>query len=732
MKLVKWLKLNAKDLVLSGLILLFLVSLAAAGLVWYLGTRPIAVVNGEKITWDMAKATQSQFTKFYTRSGDKTGLKNLDESAQILVEEKIVEAESAKRGITVSDQEIADQYNKNISESASETDYLNLVKAEYGWDKAQVEHRITIDLLRTKLEAVVLNNVTVDGYYFRYDIYGANTDAVNTAKATLESVQKDILAGKSLKDATALYVSDPKWQAPASSSLHFSDLNSTTEKTTFEGRQDWQDISKLSKVDDVTSVIKSDGGYFAIYQLVSKTNGGYDTWDSYLSSFYSNNSVNLAFNNVKNTIALGIDGAAARLGLPQKAFAASVTCDNSSLGLTSSGTCCYVKDITAANHYGKVSGTVYDSVTRSKLVGTGVTLSETHNYSSLCGSAITALGGNTFDTSGSGNHPSDSSGYYLLKGINCWLHYSVTATKTGYDQAFIDDLKPLNGGTISQNIYMYPSYTLTVNIDPPNAATPTNSSNTPASSGHYAIMNAGFTSVQPTWNFLDWTSTLNGAASNNCNGSSPAQIVTMTGGNVVCTAHFSQTISTISAAKVVIKPDGISDETAGVIAPLNTTASSQSYSATVFGTHAGYTGPVWSSGTVGYACPSGSFAKGAAVNLTCTATFTLIPVTSSCKITATPITGLSPLVVKVSIDATSDLTTFKYDMNDGTATFVNKPSTFYYTYSSPGTYHIGVTGVAANGATTACVAKTQVNGSTPASDTVTVSSGGGTGNEVAP
>lgn len=96
----------------------------------------------------------------------------------------------------------------------------------------------------------------------------------------------------------------------------------------------------------------------------------------------------------------------------------------------------------------------------------------------------------------------------------------------------------------------------------------------------------------------------------------------------------------------------------------------------------------------------------------------------SCTVSATPASGLAPLVVKAIVTPT-DLgnVTYTYDLDfighPSTLVLPNRPATIYYTYANPGTYTIKVT--ASDG--TQCSNQAQVTIKAPSS---------GSGGEVAP
>ncbi len=107
---------------------------------------------------------------------------------------------------------------------------------------------------------------------------------------------------------------------------------------------------------------------------------------------------------------------------------------------------------------------------------------------------------------------------------------------------------------------------------------------------------------------------------------------------------------------------------------------------------------------------------------------------ASCRVSATPSTGLSPLVVRVTVTTTGSLpaNSYTYNMDSQSSSSIEstnltgKGTDLYYTYSNPGTYVIKVT----NGATI-CTAATSTGG--VGSDTVTVGNpNSGNGGEVSP
>ena len=136
---------------------------------WYL--TPYATVDGQKISRSEYNNEISRLKKFYTFSSSSNGLKNLSTEAENqLVEEKIIEQQAQKMGITVSDEEINNQYNSIVKNYGSEAAFEETIKANYGWRPALTKESIKVELLQQKLEPLVLKGYDVTELIVRYDM----------------------------------------------------------------------------------------------------------------------------------------------------------------------------------------------------------------------------------------------------------------------------------------------------------------------------------------------------------------------------------------------------------------------------------------------------------------------------------------------------------------------------------------------------------------------------------
>jgi len=642
------------------------------GLYWYEYQRPLAVIGGEKVTKKMARENGELYRKFFERTDSNDSLANTEKAgARLLIEEKAILYEATKRGIIVPESDIEDQFKRDYSNYPNKEEYLKLASSEYGWSEAQVKNRIKVDLLRSELEKSVLNSKNVRGYYFRHDIYGSDNVSIERAKNELTNVRKEIIAGATFEAIDQRYYNNSVWKLPASGNLEFEDVNSTTEAELFGGRQDWQGIDSLSKTGDVTPVLKSDGGYFAIYQLVSLNQGGYNTWNDFIDSYYN-----------KQTPLLT---SVVRLTFPRSAFA---LCENSALRYDSKNNCCNMTDYTATKHYAVLQGTVRDNITKSAIDGVRIGITRSANYSDLCTGAITAMGGDSYVAW------SSSTGYYKKPAINCWLQYLITASKDGYQTRDYADFKPANGTTSTQNIYLFPAYSLNVTAVPAEAATGTDTWVSYASykgdclkagSGCYAVRTAGFdqtTAQASLYTFKSWTG--------DCSGTDSTYDVTMKGA-MSCQANFEKVI--VGSPTCVLTPN--SKSIASGNAPTLTWTTSGTPTKTDIGGTA--VSPVTGGSKVMTAITASTTYKMTVTNAggsnTCSTTVNILPSpTLNCVVS--PSTGTSPLVVRVVATIVNAVAgtnyTFDYSMGDGIS-LTGKQDTIFHTYNTEGTKSIQIT-----------------------------------------
>ena len=159
----------------------------------------IATVQGRKIT----EQNLSDYDRVYNaalryqQSQDSSiSLASRDETLQSLIEATLIELETGRRGIIVSENEIKARMDPNLGGFV----------LQYGWTEEDYKTKIRLDLLREKLEDVLTTWREAEFVAIRFDVFPEEhpnfTLEEFQAKATvfLESVRTDFSAGKSVKD----------------------------------------------------------------------------------------------------------------------------------------------------------------------------------------------------------------------------------------------------------------------------------------------------------------------------------------------------------------------------------------------------------------------------------------------------------------------------------------------------------------------------------------------------
>ncbi len=430
--------------ILLGLVVAALVVLGLFLAWWYL--IPVAKIGNERIYRPQVSAESKNLSGFYQHNEDDDSLKNLTGKATSdLVENKIVEMEAARLGFDITDEEIEKRISEIALDYESVDDYYENYKNTYGWDRDYIKNNVRISLLKDKLESTLLNGRSVEFVFVRYDIYSSQP---NLPEAKIAQIYEEIKSGKDLKTIGSELQAVPDWFDYRSGYDLIEDLKDSTAQDTFEGTEDWPEIKKLNTVGEYTQVVKSGGGYFAVYKLTKINNSAYDTWEDFIKDYKSKNGY-------KEGLVLSY------LAEPLSVGEAYAICDHSDLKTSASGTCCILKDSAQSRHYSKLSGTVVDATNANlKISGVKVWLDRGSNPGHLCSTeSESKWGPDTTGSDGKYTLPTDGQ-----RKINCWFHWKLTATKNGYnDYTYPDYNFSPNGIAKTLNIKMTP-FTPTLTI----------------------------------------------------------------------------------------------------------------------------------------------------------------------------------------------------------------------------------------------------------------------------
>jgi len=159
------------------------------------------------------------------------------------------------------------------------------IKSAYGWSSADFKDSLKYQVLKLKLEDILVAKKDVSLFYIRYD---SGNGGISYAQPEIEKVLVNIKAGSTFeKELARVYAEGEEGDFPTNADIYeqIKGLNSSNASITFEGKEDWVAISKLKTVGDYTGVVKSSGGYMAIFKLKSISSGRYNSWQEFLNSY---------------------------------------------------------------------------------------------------------------------------------------------------------------------------------------------------------------------------------------------------------------------------------------------------------------------------------------------------------------------------------------------------------------------------------------------------------------
>jgi len=416
--------------IIGTIVLITLIVLSAVVITLY--ATQYAIVDGQVISRSEYNDMQSKLEQFYKYNNSDDVEDSAKQAADDrLIEEKIIETEAERRGITASDEEIDARYKKIISQYSSEAEYIKTIKTAYNWTPELTKQTIKTDILIEKLKKVVIKSYDVSYIFVRYDMISATEDP-----AALPSIQKIYNRLKSGESWNAVYAEYEKQSPKYTSFGKYEDLNSSSE--VFAGSENWQAITKLKKVGDITEITKTEAGYYVIYHADRITDGEFNTWEEFISHYKNKISYGGLINQLLGSIDKFIWQEAAAIGI----------CDADLCPRGGSSSTPYHPMIYA--------GDVRDANTGALLGGVDVRLhtNANHNYTRQCnGVQIDAV----FDkTHTSTNHDiwSDLNWHkagdrrvinfhfgarrpacgdeYIKNGPDCHVEWKVSFTKSGY------------------------------------------------------------------------------------------------------------------------------------------------------------------------------------------------------------------------------------------------------------------------------------------------------------
>ncbi|MCK9641577.1 MAG: SurA N-terminal domain-containing protein, partial [Prolixibacteraceae bacterium] len=441
-----------KILLIGGILFLSLVVVGGVLAFWYFS--PVATVNGEKISRSEYNEAKLRLEKFYKYNSDSQGQKNLaNNTKDKLIESEIIRLEAKKRGVTATTEEINAKYNDLVKKYKSEDEFKQTISNAYGYTPELAKETIVTNILRDKLKPLVLRGYDISIFMVRYDQKTGGSKENLSAKPTIEAYNKQLLAGKTLEDLSK----DSACEYPACLLTKQSSVNQETAAEIFFASkgEDYAAISKLTKAGETTGIVRSSGGYYAIYRADRVYGGSYDTWEAFIKD-YKNKYVTY-------NMATRVTAAYRRIAnwlvkqLVPKAYAASAPCSyNAPWG---------PEDVYSPV---QIHGYVTDSVTGERLNGVKV-YERISNYNDQCylqyrdSSRTTTISfANPHDnatvyTGADSQRPWD--GYYIFRGddrAECHFHWWWTYSKAGYYDHSITGQGVGNGQTYRWDVELVP------------------------------------------------------------------------------------------------------------------------------------------------------------------------------------------------------------------------------------------------------------------------------------
>lgn len=782
-KLLEFLSVRSKKIIIS---IIVPVAIIAMGFIFYFGywtQRPqyvVAKVGDTAITRGELKSNIDFYKKYFAYSNNKDikNFSNVDTTVRdILIEKTVVTAEAAKRGVSVSDKEVADRLALLQKSYKNYDDMIKTYSAAYGFNETDIHEVVRYALLREKIEALVVSKKDVTFLYFRYDFPGKDALTLATTAAT-ESLGR-INSGSTLGNEYARVKSqnNPVWAMPNSGLSTLKDLNKENAADIFEGNEDWPAIDALTRVGSTTGMVKSSGGYIAIYKLDSLNDGKYANWAAFVASYPQKITGKISFDILS------------KISTPAFACVSNLTYN------TSTGYCNVPGYANDQAHYSRIFGVVRDGLTGYALNGVNVTATRVIDPS-LTPPLDTSTSQGSFSaasyTWGPGGTPVHTvPGYYMLgnqsgsKLIPCYWAWDVTTSVAGY-MPWGTRVTLTNGQDSAVYPYVTPARTLSVGV-----VTDTNNDNvyeptsvggkvvwtdhicpdTACSAVYYhgttvnivANASAGyqFVGFRFIYSGIDYT-TADGPETINTTNAPGVALHTSNPHGVYldrdwqAIAYFSK-LPTLSIGIMTDFNDGrgyVGDSTGGnvktadgkisCVPTCSATYNLNDFTSTVETPAAGYEFVKWDTtdsggGVASYTVPT------IGTNMTLSKGFTAFfrksapatpPPTPTLSCTVSPPNGETPLVVRVSANPGGGVTgPYSYKMNAGRADELvqnSKPSPFWYTYSTAGTYTVQISSPSYQGGATweTCSA---INSSGTSSNTVTVSDPTSTtGGEVRP
>jgi hypothetical protein len=281
---------------LIGLVVVLILLAASVCFYFWLGNRTLARVGDYNITKKVVLDKADEY-KDYVLSVKGEDANVEKEVFQIILEEKATSYEANKLGISVSEQELADEI-MTLSTDGNTDSYYKSVLAVYGWDKAEADRQVKNRMLKEKLENQLVTSYDVKHFFVRVNVKPLQneTDAQIKAKALelITSAHKDVSSKTFDQIKQDITATAPTWNGDMTHGWgQMGGLNASNEAEKLASDKYWPEIMKLTNTGDLTKIIDltDQGGLYIFWQLERKNVGDYQSMDEFYQSFVTKSSL---------------------------------------------------------------------------------------------------------------------------------------------------------------------------------------------------------------------------------------------------------------------------------------------------------------------------------------------------------------------------------------------------------------------------------------------------------